>query len=172
MCHVLAVIAVTAGIVGAGKKRAASRDDALVADITDTSDESGADVSLLDGASGEDTSSTSSDTDAYDDLSGEIESLEATITSLEEELENLGGSNQVITNIQNVTYTTVVENIEKERELLKQRKEDELRKAVAAKKRSGTKGRASLITGSAGGIGYRSGLLDQSAETPSNIKVG
>ena len=154
MCHVLAVIAVTAGIVGAGKKRAASRDDELVADITDTSDESGADVSLLDGASGEDTSSTSSDTDAYDDLSGEIESLEANITSLEEEIENLGGSNQVITNIQNVTYTTVVENIEKEREILKQRKEQQLQRAIRQRRKSGFQGRRSLITGQSGGRGY------------------
>jgi len=106
-----------------------------------------------------------------EDLEGKLESAEQKITSLTEEIENLGGAEQVSKDIQNVTYTTVIQNIEQEQELIKSKKAEQLRKTLAQRKRIGEKGRSSLITGTAGGIGYSSNLVDRTRITPSNIKV-
>jgi len=110
-------------------------------------------------------------TENIETLEGELESAKEQITSLTDEIENLGGADQVSKDIQNVTYTTVIQNIEQEQELIKSKKAEQLRKTLAQRKRIGEKGRSSLITGTAGGIGYSSNLVDRTRITPSNIKV-
>ena len=110
-------------------------------------------------------------TENITDLEGELETAKEQITSLTEEIENLGGAEQVSKDIQNVTYTTVIQNIEQEQEIIKSKKAEQLRKTLAQRKRIGEKGRSSLITGTACGIGYSSNLIDRTRITPPNIKV-
>tara|TARA_Y100000114_G_scaffold43691_1_gene39204 strand:+ start:10687 stop:11373 length:687 start_codon:yes stop_codon:yes gene_type:complete len=106
-------------------------------------------------------------------LQDQVETLEETNINLSEEVERLGQGDpeQVVSNLQNITYTTVVQDIEKQQEDIKTKKAEQLRKTLRQRRRIGTKGRASLITGISGGIGYQSGLTNQQTRTPPNIKL-
>jgi len=106
-------------------------------------------------------------------LEGEVETGKAEILSLEETIKELGdGDPEAVTKeIQNVTYTTIVQGIQEEQEQIKAKKAEQLRRTLRQRKRIGEKGRASLITGTSGGIGYSSGLIDQTKTTPSNITI-
>ena len=106
-------------------------------------------------------------------LEGNLDSAEQKIKSLEDTIAEMGdGDPEAVTKeIQNVTYTTIVQGIQEEQEQIKAKKAEQLRRTLAQRRRIGEKGRASLITGTSGGIGYSSGLIDQTVRTPPNITI-
>ena len=75
--------------------------------------------------------------------------------SLDEKLSSMGGTTQAIQTIQNTVFQEVKGATEKEKMETRKRKEQQLQRAVRQRRRSGTMGRRSLITGSYGGRGYR-----------------
>ena len=79
----------------------------------------------------------------------------ATTTSLDETLASMGGTTQAISEIQEETFQEVKGASEKEKMETRKRKEQQLQRAVRQRRRSGTMGRRSLITGQFGGRGYR-----------------
>ena len=106
-------------------------------------------------------------------LEGELESSAQKIKNLEDTIKEMGdGDPETVTKeIQNVTYTTIVQGIQEEQAQIKAKKAEQLRKTLRQRRRIGEKGRASLITGTSGGIGYSSGLIDQTVRTPPNITI-
>jgi hypothetical protein len=74
--------------------------------------------------------------------------------TLDEEVEQMGGSQQAITNIQNQVFQEVKGASEKERQEIRRRKEQQLQRAIRQRRKSGFQGRRSLITGQSGGRGY------------------
>ena len=67
----------------------------------------------------------------------------------------MGGTAQAISDIQEETFQEVTSANQKEIMETRKRKEQQLQRAVRQRKRSGTMGRRSLITGQYGGRGYR-----------------
>jgi hypothetical protein len=108
-----------------------------------------------------------------ENLEGQLESSAQKIKSLEDTIKEMGdGDPEAVTKeIQNVTYTTIVQGIQEEQAQIKAKKAEQLRRTLAQRRRIGEKGRASLITGTSGGIGYSSGLIDQTVKTPPNITI-
>ena len=74
--------------------------------------------------------------------------------NLDEQLATMGGSQQAISNIQNVVYQEVKGATEKEKMEIRKRKEQQLQRAIRQRRKSGFQGRRSLITGQSGGRGY------------------
>jgi len=79
---------------------------------------------------------------------------EQSIVNLDEQLATMGGSQQAISNIQNVVYQEVKGATEKEKMEIRKRKEQQLQRAIRQRRKSGFQGRRSLITGQSGGRGY------------------
>ena len=79
----------------------------------------------------------------------------ATTTSLDETLASMGGTTQAISEMQEQTFQEVKGANQKEIMETRKRKEQQLQRAVRQRRRSGTMGRRSLITGQFGGRGYR-----------------
>jgi hypothetical protein len=83
------------------------------------------------------------------------DTAKASTTSLDETLASMGGTAQAISDIQEETFQEVTSANQKEIMETRKRKEQQLQRAVRQRKRSGTMGRRSLITGQYGGRGYR-----------------
>ena len=83
------------------------------------------------------------------------DTAKASTTSLDETLALMGGTAQAISDIQEETFQEVKGANQKEIMETRKRKEQQLQRAVRQRKRSGTMGRRSLITGQYGGRGYR-----------------
>jgi hypothetical protein len=147
--------------------------------VTETTDNNidgtdGADGSVVIGYDENDNPIYASDLEEnINTLEGNLDSAEQKIKSLEDTIAEMGdGDPEAVTKeIQNVTYTTIVQGIQEEQEQIKAKKAEQLRRTLAQRRRIGEKGRASLITGTSGGIGYSSGLIDQTVRTPPNITI-
>ena len=83
------------------------------------------------------------------------DTAKASTTSLDETLASMGGTTQAISEMQEETFQEVTSAKQKEIMETRKRKEQQLQRAVRQRKRSGTTGRRSLITGQYGGRGYR-----------------
>jgi len=76
-------------------------------------------------------------------------------TTLDEEIANLGGSQEAISKIQQDVYSEVSGASTRESRDIRKRKKETLQKRIRQRRSRGSTGRASLITGMTGGKGYR-----------------
>tara|TARA_R100001369_G_scaffold92782_2_gene139809 strand:+ start:2983 stop:3480 length:498 start_codon:yes stop_codon:yes gene_type:complete len=87
-------------------------------------------------------------------VDGQADTKAASTTTLDEKLNEMGGSSAAISTIQNSVYQELTAAQKKEQLEIKKRKKQQLEQAVRQRKRSGFTGRKSLITGQSGGRGF------------------